>query len=309
MTKGIVQEYVNIRGGMCMGTIYIKPPIFNASLIIKRDSKSCRLYKKKDQLLIGQQANKASRALLQFDLSDLPPGLVIVSARLHIYICCNEHPGFIQGLNAYQVLSKYSLKEISSRKPILINHSPVASAQISTATSAGISFDMTWLVQEWYSGAAANLGILLKAADESCSHLIGLTSKAYWDSQKWPCLELNFMEVSNQSDCCVANTIDLIENVVSTDSWQHTQAMNILCFNYSYVTVNTGNSSAIAFLQQSADGQHWQNESNPKRIMQGESVTFIPDYIVKYARLCYKTEVNGQVTTLSIYLQGRMAGN
>jgi hypothetical protein len=308
MTKNLEQEYVTIRGGMCMGTIFIKPPILNASLMMKHDSKSCRLYKKKHQLWIGQHGNKVSRAFLQFDLSELSPGIIIVSARLHSYIEFNEYPCCIKRLNVYQVLSKYCFKEISSRKPMLIKADPAASIQIS-GDSTAVSFDITCLVQNWVNGAAANLGILLRAADESCHDLIGLISKTYWDSQKWPCLEINFTEVSPPSNCCVPNSIELTEQVVSTDSWQYTQTVNILCFNYSYVAVNTGNSTAIALLQQSADGQHWQTESSPKMIKKGESVTFVSDFIVKYARLCYQSEVVGQTTTLNIYLQGRLTGN
>lgn len=292
-----------------MGTIFIKPPILNASLMIKRNSKSCRLYKKKHQLWIGLHSNKVSRAFLQFDLSELPPGLIIVSARLHSYIDFNEYPGCTQCLNVYQVLSKYCFKEISSRKPMLIKADPAASTQVSGDSGATVSFDITCLVQKWVNGAAANLGILLKAADEGCNALIGLISKMYWDSQKWPCLEINFIEVSHPSNCCGPNSIELTEQVVSTDSWQHTQTVNILCFNYSYVAVNTGSSTAIALLQQSADGQHWQTESSPKMIKKDESITFVSDFIVKYARLCYKSEVAGQTTTLNIYLQGRLNGN
>lgn len=290
-----------------MGTIFIKPPILNASLMMKRDSKSCRLYKKKHHLWIGQHGNKISRAFLQFNLSELPPGIMIVSARLHSYVGFNEYPGCIKRLNVYQVLSKYCFKEISSRKPILIKGDPAASTQISGG--AAVAFDITCLVQNWVNGAAANLGILLSIADESCDDLIGLISKTYWDSQKWPCLEVNFIEVSHPSDCCGPNSIELTEQVVSADCWQHTRTVNILCFNYSYVAVNTGNSTAIALLQQSADGQHWQTESSPKVIKKGESVTFVSDFIVKYARLCYQSEVAEQTTTLNIYLQGRLTGN
>ncbi len=292
-----------------MATIFIKPPFFNASILTKWGSEACLLYKHKDHLLIGKHSGNIYRAVFQFEMPRLPVGTVIMSARFFSYIAFLENKELIPLLlDSYQILSKVHPKKISNHRPILMQSPPVASLELMNGPYGFVAFDLTVLVQKWLSGAAANLGILVKSRNETMDHVIGLTGKNYWDSQQWPYLEISYAEF-NQAACSDPNVIDRLENVNTMAQWRQTAAMNLLCFNYSYIAVNTGSSSAIVLLQQSADGQYWQDSSAETVVLPGQSVTLIPNFIMKYARLCFKSEMLTQSTTLDIYLQGRIGGS
>ena len=76
-------------------------------------------------------------------------------------------------------------------------------------------------------------------------------------------------------------------------------------FNYTYIIVNTGTAPAIAYLQSSPDSLHWGLESAVKTINPGQTEKCVPDFIVKYSRLCYQSADATQSTTLQIHIQGR----
>ncbi|WP_378953206.1 DUF6385 domain-containing protein [Pelosinus sp. sgz500959] len=86
---------------------------------------------------------------------------------------------------------------------------------------------------------------------------------------------------------------------------QFTLPFNILIYDYSYLIVNIGESTAMAYLQISPDGATWETQSDTKTISPGTLVSFIPDVIAKYARLAYQTQPASPNTTLQIYIQGR----
>lgn len=291
-----------------MRTIFIKPPQHNAFWITKGMSGNCMVFQRKPILLFGRQAGRIYRSLLQFDLSPLPQGLIILSARLACYIGYDECPGRIKTIDVYQIMSRYSLKRKLRRTPILTNSQPIDSKQTASGPAQVVCFDTTSLVQNWYSGAAVNLGILIKAHDETLNELTGLVSSRHPDSQQWPYLEIGYQEADASPGKCASSTLELQNNVVSAAEWQQTPVVDILRFNYSYIVVNTGAHGAMAVLQQSADGRSWQDESGICRIAAGQSAALIPGFIVKYARLCYKSQFAGEATALTIYLQGRTSG-
>lgn len=292
-----------------MRTIFIRTLQQSAFLVIKGLSGSCRIYHNRSQLLIGRRNGRIYRSLLQFDLSALPRDLMILNARL---VCCigyDEYPDIIKTIDVFQILSKHSAKKKLRRNSVLLNRPSAASMQINAGMERVILFDLTALVQNWYCGAAANLGVLMRVCDETCNCLTGITSSRHWDSQQWPYLEISYLEPGAPAVNCALSVLDLQNNVVSADDWRQTPAVDILCFNYSYIIVNTGQYGAIAVLQQSADGQTWQDESRVCQIAAGCSTILIPEFIVKYARVRYKSEVAGKASSLTIYLQGRTGGN
>jgi len=102
------------------------------------------------------------------------------------------------------------------------------------------------------------------------------------------------------------STLDTSVIVVTQDSVQCIAAIPILVYDYTYLVVNTGGvNAATAYLQASPDGTTWETQSATKTISPGTVVSFVPDVIAKYSRLCYQSLVSGNSTTLTIYTQGR----
>ena len=101
-------------------------------------------------------------------------------------------------------------------------------------------------------------------------------------------------------------TLDQSVTVATLDSIQCTAALNILVYDYTYLVVNVGGANAaVAYLQASPDGATWETQSATKSISPGTVVSFVPNVIAKYSRLCYQSQLSGHSTTLTIYTQGR----
>lgn len=263
-------------------------------------SPSCRY--NCEELLIGKQSSKINRALIQFDLSSLPLFLTIISSTLHIFISYNEFPCIEKSLGIFQILSKWSKRKSHYTKEPLIASTPLDVIKIKNQNNVFVSFNVTTLVQNWYTNRSANLGIMLQMMDERTNNLIELCGKECEDSQFWPYLKVNIKD-SAPDQCC--KPIDLTLQVMAVDHANYTSALNILLFNYSYLIVNNGLSPALVYLQVSCDGIHWQTESSVKTIATGEMVSCVPDTITKYARLSYQAQHSAQHTALTIHIQGR----
>jgi hypothetical protein len=101
-------------------------------------------------------------------------------------------------------------------------------------------------------------------------------------------------------------TLDQSVTAATANSVQCTAALNILVYDYTYLVVNTGGTNAaVAYLQASPDGTTWETQSATATISPGTVVSFVPNVIAKYSRLCYQSQVPGNSTTLTIYTQGR----
>jgi len=92
--------------------------------------------------------------------------------------------------------------------------------------------------------------------------------------------------------------------VLALADLQFTSPIDVLVYDYSYLVVNTGTDSAVAYLQISPDGTTWETQSDTKAIDAGTLVSFVPDVIAQYARLAYQLQ-SGLFTYLQIYTQGR----
>lgn len=102
-----------------------------------------------------------------------------------------------------------------------------------------------------------------------------------------------------------ATPLDQSVTVGTLPAVQCTVPLNVLVFDYSYLVVNIGASPALATLQASPDGATWEIQSDTKTINPGTVVSFVPDVIAKFARLCYQSQPASPNTTLQIYIQGR----
>lgn len=284
----------------------IKPPLMNTYIsgsdIHKLMCSPPGRYSSRE-LLIGKKSSKTNRALIQFDLSPLPLFLTITNSTLHIFLSCNEFPCTEKYLGVFQILSKWAKRKSHCTKEPLIASAPLDVIRITNQNTLFASMNITTLVQNWYTNQSANLGVMLQMMDESTNNLIGLCSRECEDSQFWPYLEVNIKDQALLDKCC--KPIDLTLHVVAQDHANFTKPLNILLFNYSYLIVNNGIYPALAYLQVSCDGIHWQTESSVKTIVTGEMVSCVADTITKYARLCYQAQNINQHTELTIYIQGR----
>ena len=102
-----------------------------------------------------------------------------------------------------------------------------------------------------------------------------------------------------------ATPLDQSVTVSTLPGLQCTLPSNILVFDYSYLVVNIGANAAQANLQISPDGTNWEIQSDTKTINPNTVVSFVPDVIAKFARLCYQSQPASPNTTLQIYIQGR----
>lgn len=281
-----------------MGIKVVKPPEKN-TFINKRKANfksfNCTF------LPVGTNYKNSFRSLLKFDLSCLPPFLNILNGTLNLYLIENDFPDETKTVTVHQLLSEWNERSVSFNHQPLYNPTPLSGITLKNQNNLFISFDVTPLIESWYSGTEANLGVMLKMSNEIMPEIIFL-SKEYPHSKFWPFLEIKFSDPAN-SPCC--HPIELAVTVITDNSSLSTHPLNTLMFNYTYIIVNVGSNPAMAVLQSSPDSCHWREESAVKTIEPGQTENLVPDFIAKYSRLCYKSAINGRKTTLEIHIQGR----
>jgi hypothetical protein len=101
-------------------------------------------------------------------------------------------------------------------------------------------------------------------------------------------------------------TLDQHVPVNTSDSVQCIDPVPVLAYDYTYLVINTGHTNAaVAYLQVSPDGTAWETQSATKTISPDTVVSFVPNVIAYYSRLCYQSKLPGHSTPLTIYTQGR----
>jgi len=284
----------------------IKPPMIDAQFYTRHDNSSGFPNDKNDLLRIGTKFGTHCRTLMKFDLSSLPFFSIIHSCTLHIFVAQNEFLDCFNLLGVFQVLSEWNAKTITYNEPPLLHTSPIDSISVTKQTDVFLSFNITELLQDWFSKRAANLGVMLQFINESPGNLLAISGKNYHDSRCWPYLELQIVDpVTMNARSALRATLDQSVTVVTQDSIQCTASLTILIYDYSYLVVNTGANVAVAYLQISPDGVTWETQSAPELISPNTIVSFVSNVIAKYARLCYQSQQLSDATTLKIYIQGR----
>lgn len=286
-----------------MGEKIVKPPVRETSIAAGHHDRTFYFSKTVCQnlLLVGRLCSNVWRALLQFDLSSLPPCLTIINSTLNLHPFCNGFPKRKKAIEAFQILSEWRPEKVCWEKQPLISPTPPATNFI-RQTSPFIKLDLTVLVNEWYTGRSANFGILLKMADEFQNNLIGFASGKSYNSQFWPYLEVNFLEPTS----CGGGyeTLDITLNLTAANIPRYTAPVNILLFNYTYQVTNTGTSAARVYLEVSPNGAAWQRQTEIATVAPGELVTLVPNTVTKFSRMYYQSLISGQRTALSLYIQG-----
>lgn len=292
-----------------MGIKIIKPPKKD-TFINRKTHNKCKISPSKNfcskKLPVGKDCKNLFRSLLKFDLSSLPPFLTIITGTLNLHLLRNQFSFIPKTIEVHNILSEWNEKTVSFRCQPLFDPVPISSVNLTKQQNIVVSFGLTPLIQNWYTGAEANLGIMLKMANECYNNKVIFASKEICNSKFWPYLEVDFLDppdAPGSGGCC--EPIEVTINVITDDTDYCTDPINTLMFNYTYYVINTGTAQAQAYLQTSPDGYHWAIDSAVTTINPGETQALIPDWIAKYSKLCYQSVLPGQSTTLAIYIQGR----
>jgi len=119
----------------------------------------------------GQEFPDRGRALIKFDLSAIPAGVVIESASLQLYLSSAYAGGA-----ATNTISVHRVAGSWVETDVTWNNQPGHSATSYAATDVGLSsskwytWDITGLVREWYNGVYSNYGLkLVSAAETTCN--------------------------------------------------------------------------------------------------------------------------------------------
>ena len=285
-----------------MGKKIVKPPARETSIA---EDHPKRIFSSKticqNVLLAGRLCTNVWRALLQFDISSLPPFLTIINSTLNLHPFYNGFPKRKKTIEAFQILSEWRQEKVCWEKQPLIGLTPVATNFI-RQTSPFIGLDLTVLVNEWYTGHSANFGILLKMADEFQNNLIGFASGKYYNSQFWPYLEVDFLKPTSCGGG--SEILDIALNLTAADTPRYTAPVNVLLFNYTYQVANIGTSAARVYLEVSPNGAAWQRQTEITTVAPGELVTLVPNNVTKFSRMYYQSLNSGQRTALTVYIQG-----
>jgi hypothetical protein len=136
--------------------------------------------------LISMGANRANyiyvydyfRAYLQFNLSSLPAGAVIVNAELKLYQFNNSGTEDFM-ISLYQVTESWVESTITwNDRPDYIS-SPESTITATAGATTWLSWDITGLVQGWLDENISNYGMMLKDTDESSPNVSGCYSSEF----------------------------------------------------------------------------------------------------------------------------------
>lgn len=126
------------------------------------------------QLRVKSENNKLMRALLQFDLSSIPPSANISSATLSLYVTTAS--GGTVTINAHRVTNSWNEDQVTwkarDKKAGLLwstqggDYDPAVAAATSVDNAKNVwrSWDITGLAASWLSNPASNFGVILESS-------------------------------------------------------------------------------------------------------------------------------------------------
>ncbi|QDR82546.1 DUF6385 domain-containing protein [Sporomusa termitida] len=276
-----------------MGEKTIKPPVKNITLVNSR----CRQRRFSNKILTIGRKKRVFQSLIDFDITALPPCLTILRGTLNVFVVKNTCFQEETTIDAHQIFSAWC-----KRKAILFNTEPAASAVAPAANAGCLTFDLTSLVTDWYTGVSANLGVLLQLRNQQEPGLIGFCSNRAFDSRCWPFLQVTFLEPLPGDNN--GHTLDTDARVTTGNNVRTTAKLNVQHFNYTYYVINTGTQSASVALELSPDGINWMTDVPQQIIAPGVMKTFVPGVIARFACLTFQSTLPEQHTDLNIYVRG-----
>jgi len=142
-------------------------------------SKKNENYGSNEHLFIGRFDGDTERALLQFDVNDIPVNSVIMSADLQLYqyITWGSLDSFAIG--AHRITSSWQLDAVTWNTNTTFNSSPVNTIEVFPTAGTWLSWDIGNLLQKWVNKSTNNYGVLLKKTNEGS----GGTDISCWTSR------------------------------------------------------------------------------------------------------------------------------
>ena len=113
----------------------------------------------------GQQAQWVRRDLIRFSLSSIPPGRTIVSGKLGLYL--SSFTGTSDRVQVLRVPQAWGEMTATWSNNSSNYVSPFITVKSVNAANLGayVWFDITSLVQAWYSGKQPNRGVLIRGLE------------------------------------------------------------------------------------------------------------------------------------------------
>jgi hypothetical protein len=146
------------------------------------------------RLYIGTyNASDYYRGYLQFDLSTVPAGAILVDADLRLYQSSSVGSGNFQ-IGLHRVTSNWLENTITHNLRPTSSSEIEALSTVYTGSTTWRNWDIDNLVQGWLDGSITNRGMVLKSTDETLSAIgIYFRSSDYTtDTTKCPKLEIDY---------------------------------------------------------------------------------------------------------------------
>ncbi len=168
-----------------------------------------------------------NRALIEFDLSNVPTNAVITNAKLSLFSTgpIGSSPGHIMPSNSsliQNILSPWSESQVSwDNQPLSTNANEVILLSSTSPTQDYLEIDITNLARSWQS--TFNYGFILKQINETASRGLLFCSSDHQNKEKHPKLEIcytlntNTVDLKNNSDCLVNLTPNPFFNTINFD--------------------------------------------------------------------------------------------
>ena len=171
-------------GNVMDGVVNIEPPpTITRVLTAKQDaflraSRPTLNYGTTTDLAIGYDANDDSRyrALVQFDLFEIPPDVVITEAFVRLRTPGSHHTA--QDITAHRVDDEWVETGVTWAGMPSYQNEP-ATVATTEPGKAFVEWDIRKLVVDWLSGDIANYGLMLIAAPEIRNQLIHFYAREY----------------------------------------------------------------------------------------------------------------------------------
>ncbi len=249
-------------------------------------------------LLIGQYTTSTDiyRSLVKFSMNSLPILGKINYAYLRVYVYRNDEPSLEKNIKVYRLTSDFNENTVTFNTAPSFSSTIINSTVVINEMNTNISLDITNLVRGWYDESVVNNGIIL-IGEEEIPSLIGVRSTNFQESTVWP-----YLEISMEGGI----TVYPVENVVTQDNIQGSTPILLGGKKGTFGIVNNDeNNSAIAYIQLSPDNITWVDNrwSFISEIVfaPGGNLILNTDGYMKYARVAYASQVNGNPANLSIY--------
>ena len=152
-----------------------------------------------NELVVSQHvAYTQARSYLQFNLSSIPSGAVIIGARLGLYYYDSDVLSTDASVGAYQVTGDWNASTITWTNQSTYTSSAAATVTVPAgATSDFIYWNIIDLAKGWVNGSIANNGLVLASTDEtSVNGARFLFSSVATNASQRPKLEIIYFDPS-----------------------------------------------------------------------------------------------------------------